>query len=71
MRGPLDCLYSSREEYNSITNAAWSRFINRNMGVEKAWPDPKRPGKPIRRHFSLPHKSIPGLVQSHMIRLTF
>ena len=36
MRGPLDRLYSSREEYTSITNAAWSRFINGTIGVEKA-----------------------------------
>ena len=27
-RGPLHRLYSSREEYRSITNEAWSRFIN-------------------------------------------
>jgi len=71
IRGPLDRLYSSREEYSSITNEAWSRFINGDIGVRKSWPDPKRPGKPIRRHFGLPHKSIPGLVQSHMIRLAF
>ena len=71
MRGPLDRLYSSREEYSSITNEAWSRFIHGDIGVRKSWPDPKRPGKPIRRHFSLPHSSITGLVQSHMIRLAF
>ena len=71
IRGPLDRLYSSREEYTSITNAAWSRFINGTIGVEKAWPDPKRPGTLIRRYFSLPHKSISGLVQSQMIRLAF
>ena len=71
MRGPLDRLYSSREEYTSITNAAWSRFINGTIGVEKAWPDSKRPGKPVKRYFGLPHKLIPGLVQSHMIRLVF
>ena len=47
IRGPLDRLYSSREEYTSITNAAWSRFINGTIGVEKAWPDPKRPGTQI------------------------
>ncbi len=71
MRRPLDRLYSSREQYTSITNAAWSRFINGSIGIEKAWPDPKRPGTPIRRHFSLPHSSITGLIQSHMIRLAF
>ena len=71
IRGPLDRLYSSREEYTSITNAAWSRFINGTIGVEKAWPDPKRPGTLIRRYFGLPHKVIPGLVQSQMIRLAF
>jgi len=51
--------------------AAWQRFRNGSIPVVKAGPDPQRPGRPLQRHFSLPHTSIPGLVESRLIRLAF
>ena len=71
IRGLLSWLYRSRDDDRSITDAAWQRFQNGSITVEKAWPDPGRPGKPIRRYFSLPYKSIAGLVESGLIRLAF
>ncbi len=71
VRDPLGWLYRSRADYRSITAAAWQRFRNGSITVAKAWPDPRRPGRPLQRYFSLPHTSIVGLLESRLIRLAF
>ena len=71
VRGQLGWLYRSRADYRAITAAAWQRFQNGSITVAKAYPDPRRPGRPLQRYSSLPHTSIVGLVESRLIHLAF
>jgi len=71
IRGPLDWLYRSRDDYQSITDDAWQRFQNGSITVAKAYSDPRHPGRPIQHYFSLPHSAIAGLMESRLVRLEF